>query len=99
VKRQLDQVKEFHDKVGPHSGPLLVSKLIEETGELALAFMENDRLQKAKELADILYVVLGICLIEDVDIEYIFQLVHKSNMTKEKGYYRLRGPKYKPVEM
>jgi NTP pyrophosphatase (non-canonical NTP hydrolase) len=78
---------------------MLVAKLIEESGELALAFMEENRLQTCKELADIMYVVLGICLVEGIDIEYVFDLVHKSNMTKEKGYYRLRGPLFQPANI
>lgn len=62
----------------------------------------------AKELADLLYVVYGTAVAFGIPIDYVFRLVHESNMSKlgedGKPIYRkdgkvLKGPNYKPVNL
>jgi len=74
------------------------------TEDLDLPVLDRKR-HRAKELADILYVVFGTIITEGLqnDIEKVFDEVHKSNMSKlvdgkalkrEDGKF-LKGPNYK----
>lgn len=62
----------------------------------------------AKELADILYVVFGAAETFGIDLDVVFNRVHKSNMSKlgedGKPVYRadgkvLKGPNYQPPNL
>jgi predicted HAD superfamily Cof-like phosphohydrolase len=85
--------------------------MAEEVEEWRSAFDVNvgerkkQRRQRAKELADILYVVLGTVLTEGLQdfIEEVFDEVHRSNMTKD-GTKRadgkiLKGEYYKAPDL
>ncbi|MEC4688424.1 MAG: hypothetical protein VST64_08985, partial [Nitrospirota bacterium] len=50
----------------------------------------------AKELADLLYVVYGAAVSCGIDMEPVFQEVHRSNMSKLGGYKRADGKWVKP---
>jgi len=89
----IDEVKEFHEKYGCVINllPTIVDaetanlrrKLIrEECQELLLGMCDNDIVEIADGLADLLYVVLGTAVSYGIPIEKVFRLVHESNMTK-----------------
>lgn len=94
-----------------------VSELMDEVGE---GFQHEDhfefqpkvepisRERVAKELADLLYVVIGTAVSWDVPLEEVFEEVHRSNMSKAgpdgKPIFRddgklLKGPDYTPAEL
>ena len=67
-----------------------------------------DKAKVAKELADLLYVVYGTAATFGIDIDRVFDEVHKSNMSKlgedGKPVYRedgkvLKGPNYTPPNL
>lgn len=59
-------------------------KLIaEELNELDEAMDVGSLVQVADALADLLYVVLGTAVVFGIDMEPIFDEVHRSNMTKD----------------
>lgn len=96
-------------------GRLRLSLILEETVELANALgfccqfdhtdfssmpEWKDKVQVADGIADLLYVVIGTAVACGIDIEPIFQEVHRSNMTKfidgtfrEDGKY-VKGPNH-----
>lgn len=87
-------VQEFHDVFGlasqqdivtlpPIKDQLLRLKLLkEETIEALEAMGEQDIAHIAKELADVLYVVYGAAVTYGIDLDAVFEEVHRSNMTK-----------------
>jgi len=100
-------VEEFHNQFDIHVSPtpsipdeptqLLRKRLIqEEFEELQEALQEKDLLSIAKELADLLYVVYGTAVSLGIDMEPVFQEVHRSNMSKVGGYKREDGKWVKP---
>ena len=68
----------------------------EEFDELKEAFEKADESAIAKELADLLYVVYGTAVSCGIDMEPVFQEVHRSNMTKVGGHKRDDGKWIKP---
>lgn len=67
-----------------------------------------DKKRVAKELADLLYVVYGFAATFGIDVDRVFNEVHKSNMSKldedGKPVYRedgkiLKGPLYKEPDL
>lgn len=73
--------------------------------ELVDAFVEGDIVKVADSIADALYVILGTAVACGIDIEPIFEEVHRSNMTKfidgtfrEDGKY-VKGPNYQPADI
>ena len=100
-------VLEFHNQFDIHVSPtpsipdeptqILRKRLIqEEFEELQEAMQEKDLPSIAKELADLLYVVYGTAVSLGIDMEPVFQEVHRSNMSKVGGYKREDGKWVKP---
>jgi len=58
--------------------------IIEEATEFLIAANNNNLVEMVDALCDILYVVYGTALSIGIDLEPIFQEVHRSNMTKSK---------------
>lgn len=93
-RSQLDQVGEFHSAFGlpARAHPQEINdaetalriNLIKEECEEAIEAMQfgEDLEHIAKELADILYVVNGAALHYGIDLDRVFDEVHRSNMTK-----------------
>lgn len=54
----------------------------EEWEELSIAFMSDDLTEQADALGDLMYVVLGTAVSLGIDLEPVFQEIHRSNMTK-----------------
>jgi len=108
-------VKEFHEQFDIHvsSTPSTLDErtqnlrcrlIQEEFEELQEAMHEKDLPAIAKELGDLLYVVYGTAVSLGIDMEPVFQEVHRSNMSKVGGYKREDGkwvkpPTYSPAEL
>lgn len=76
---------------------LRVKLIAEELEELAEAFTENDLVEVADALGDILYVVFGSAVACGINVEPIFNEVHRSNMTKVGGHKNEDGKWIKPA--
>jgi predicted HAD superfamily Cof-like phosphohydrolase len=84
------------------------SLMREELGELLAAMREEQLVEIADGLADLLYVVFGTAVVYGIPIDQVFTEVHDSNMTKldsngrpvvgENGK-RLKGPLYRPPQL
>jgi len=75
---------------------LRIRLIQEEFNELKEALDEKDLPCIAKEIADLLYVVYGTAVSCGIDMEKIFQEVHRSNMSKIGGHKRKDGKWIKP---
>lgn len=105
--RQQRLVKAFHEAfdivvndspvdLDENTKQLRVSLIGEEFQELINAMNVNNIIEIADGLADLLYVVYGTAVSYGIDLEAIFEEVHKSNMTKIGGYKRTDGKWIKP---
>jgi len=111
MRVEQEMVQQFHDKVGAAVAPrpqnvdrdtakLRYNLIREENEEYLEAADAGELTNVADALADLLYVVLGACVVHGIDIRPIFEEVHRSNMTKtpldpvtKKGG---KGPGYQP---
>ena len=75
---------------------LRVRLMQEEFDELKEALGQESLAEIAKELADLLYVAYGTAVSYGIDMEPVFQEVHRSNMSKVGGYKRDDGKWVKP---
>jgi predicted HAD superfamily Cof-like phosphohydrolase len=93
MKMVLEMVREFHEKFGCETnhklGPpshktqlLRIRLLTEETTELLVALGDQDLVEIADGLADLVYVVAGTALAYGIPLDRVFVEVHRSNMTK-----------------
>jgi predicted HAD superfamily Cof-like phosphohydrolase len=95
MKKQIEQVTEFYRifKLPIRYLPQLIpndefemrfSLIIEETNELLHAYRNNDLIEFADGLIDTLYVLIGLAVQSGFSdkLEFLFDDVHKSNMTK-----------------
>jgi len=103
-------VKEFQTAVGQHIGfrpefpngteRVLRMKLMkEEFDEYNESEYDNDLVNLAKELADIIYIACGTAASYGIPLNEVFEEVHRSNMTKlvdGKPVYREDGKILKP---
>lgn len=83
---------------------LRVRLIQEEFDELKEAMATGNLAAVAKELADLLYVTYGTAVSYGIDMEPVFQEVHRSNMSKVGGYKRADGkwvkpPTYSPADI
>lgn len=106
MKKQLDQVKQFHHslgctdpsypttKIAQRIKDLRINLMQEELDEVKQAIEKNDIINLSKELADVMYTVIGTVHAFGLTryFEQIFDEVHKSNMTKvnNKKYLKIR---------
>jgi predicted HAD superfamily Cof-like phosphohydrolase len=116
-----NQVKEFHEKFGlkVNDNPVIpdndliklrINLIREEVAEFENELNTNsiDLCAVAKELADILYVVVGTAVSFGIDLEPVLDEVHRSNMSKvwEDGTIKrredgkiLKPPTYSPAKI
>lgn len=114
-----EKVLEFHQvfeaKIGetPHIPDdklnlLRVGLIEEELDELKEAISNNDLVELADALGDILYVTYGFAVTAGIPIDEIFAEIHKSNMSKLDVNGRplkrddgkiLKGPNFKPPDI
>jgi phosphoribosyl-ATP pyrophosphohydrolase len=91
-----------HVFVGDKTKHLRLELIGEEYKELVVASLNNNIVEIADALADLLYVIYGTGVAYGIDLEPIFNEVHRSNMSKltdciirEDGKI-LKGPHYSP---
>ena len=100
-------VEAFHSKFGilvqtapmdvnEETKELRVRLIQEEFDELKEAMATGSLAAVAKEMADLLYVTYGTAVSYGIDMEPVFQEVHRSNMSKVGGYKRADGKWVKP---
>ena len=96
MNKMQQQVKAFHEAFGhtvndqPRSPSiddiklriLLMQEELLGKGELAESMEEQDLIGVADGLADLLYVTIGTAVVFGIDIEPVFDEVHRSNMSK-----------------
>jgi predicted HAD superfamily Cof-like phosphohydrolase len=83
---------------------LRIRLIQEEFEEVKEAISTGDLSAVAKELADLLYVTYGTAVSYGIDMEPVFQEVHRSNLSKVGGYKRADGkwvkpPTYSPADI
>jgi len=76
---------------------LRVRLIQEEFDELKESMAAGDLAAVAKEMADLLYVVYGTAVSYGIDMEPVFEEVHRSNLSKVGGYKREDGKWVKPA--
>src|SRR5688572_2931201 len=103
------QVLDFHEKFGalvnktptvPGPGERALRRaLIDEevNKELGPAIMEGNLVKIADGCADAIYVILGTAVAFGIDLEPIWDEVHRTNMAKEGGGQRADGKIMKPA--
>lgn len=114
-----EMVREFHERFGmpvadhPHwidddRQDLRLTLIEEEYGEFIEGIAEGDLENVAKELADLIYVICGYAVEAGIDLDAVFEEVHRSNMSKvwEDGSVRyredgkvLKPPTYSPADV
>jgi len=108
-------VEAFHSKFGivvqtapadlnEETKQLRVRLIQEEFDELKEAMTTGNLAAVAKEMADLLYVTYGTAVSYGIDMEPVFQEVHRSNLSKVGGYKRADGkwvkpPTYSPADI
>lgn len=106
------QVKEFHRLLEEKQDPrkptvpseevkdLRLRLINEEFKELRHAFYDNDIVEIADALGDLLYVVYGTAISCGIEMESVFDEIHRSNMAKlwpdGKPHYNEYGKVLKP---
>ena len=76
---------------------LRVRLIQEEFDELKEAMATGNLAAVAKEMTDLLYVTYGTAVSYGIDMEPVFQEVHRSNLSKVGGYKRADGKWVKPT--
>ncbi len=88
-KSMSEMVTEFHEKQGLKEGLIRqdqLDKMKEEYVEFGEAITSGVKQRIAHELADLIYVAVGIAVVSGIEIEPVFAEVHKANMTKGPGF-------------
>lgn len=95
----------FHEKFGlgisrtphvPETSLLRMELIAEEFLEVLEAWEQDDVDHLAKELADLIYVCLGMAVEYGIPIDAVWDFVHESNMAKGGGARREDGKILKP---
>lgn len=105
-------VREFHEKyqLVVRDAPVDLLPLVEELFRDGLLedevgeFLEaKTAAHRAKEAADVLYILYGDALHYGYDLDRVFAAVHQSNMSKDGGKRNdgkiLKGPSYQPPDI
>lgn len=110
----LSMVKEFHKTFHCYYNeiPILapsdkslgrIRLILEELSELSEAMDNNNLVEIADSIADLLYVVFGTALAYGLPMDKIFQQVHESNMSKVGGHFEgikfIKPSTYRPVDL
>lgn len=93
MTKEQEQVKDFMSRIGQECPAqptiptdsvqyLRLDLIDEELKELNLAFHHLDLVEVADAIGDLLYVVLGTAVACGIDIDPVFQEIHKSNLSK-----------------
>lgn len=96
-------VEDSWDAVYNRTGLERLHMVGQEASELALAWRNQDLVKLADGLADLLYVTLGCAAALGIDVEPLFDEVHRSNMTKDlktdRDNMHPKGPNYQPPQL
>ena len=117
-KSNYDKVRDFHTafnmkvadepNLETHDAALRIKLITEEYNEVVEAIENGNLVDIAKELSDLLYVVYGTAVSFGIDIDTVFDEVHRSNMSKlgadGRPVYRddgkvLKGENYVPADV
>lgn len=106
MNKMQQQVLEFHraltHKVGArpeiNDAALRVKLLREECEETCAAFERGDLVEAMDGVCDLIYVALGAAVTCGVDLEPLFDEVHRTNMAKVGGPVRQDGKRLKPAD-
>lgn len=88
MKKQINQIAEFEKafEINPESQPpeTKYNILLEELDEYLAAALDNDTVEIADAIGDILYITFGLITKHGLEdkIEAIFDEIHASNMSK-----------------
>ncbi len=106
LREAQSMVRQFHEAfglgVGDESAPAMNNSglrhtlIHEEAEEFAGAVFTGDLVEAADALADLLYVVLGSAVEFGIDLDAVFQEVHRTNMAKLGGKVAPNGKLQKP---
>lgn len=119
MRHPFDSVREFHEVYGLARGEtpalpdeklrqLRIDLLREEMDEYIQGEAEDDIVEIADALADIIYIACGTAVAYGIPLDRVFAEVHRSNMSKlgedGKPIYRedgkvLKGPNYTPPDV
>ncbi|HET7101006.1 MAG TPA: nucleoside triphosphate pyrophosphohydrolase family protein [Terriglobia bacterium] len=116
MTKEQRQVQEFMRLAGqevkarPALAPVEVANLRlrlieEEATELSEAMAAGDLVEIADAVGDLLYVVLGAASAYGIDLEPVFQEIHRSNLSKFIDGHRRpggkwqKGPRYSPANL
>lgn len=107
----LEMHKKMHQTIGDPRSPnlqadqeLRIRLIEEELKELYLGLEAGDVANVAKELADLIYVLVGSAIAWGIDLASVWDEVHRSNMSKNPDNKRadgkvLKGPEYSPANI
>jgi predicted HAD superfamily Cof-like phosphohydrolase len=78
--------------------------ITEELSEYCKAVANQDIVAIADGLGDLMYVVIGTAIEHGLPFDKVFDLIHKSNMSKKGGHFDkskkwIKPPTYKPVDL
>ena len=119
MNKMQEQLREWHKKFGHECNDtptipdekvkrLRMRLIAEEQRELFTAIYEDDLIGIADGGADLLYVVIGTMVSYGIDVEKVFDEVHRSNMSKvwpdgtvhyDEGGKVMKPPSYSPADI
>jgi predicted HAD superfamily Cof-like phosphohydrolase len=108
MNNEQQMVKEFHEafEIKIADSPtiqdeatktLRLNLIDEEYDELKQGLEDNNLVEIADGLADMLYVLYGFAVTYGIDLEPVFAEVHRSNMSKVGGHKREDGKWISPI--
>ena len=97
-------VRSVPTELNEETKQLRIRLIQEEFDELKEAMASGNLAAVAKEMADLLYVTYGTAVSYGMDMEPVFEEVHRSNLSKVGGYKRADGkwvkpPTYSPAQI
>lgn len=115
MSEQQEKVKEFHQKLGftVNETPTLISielglirhkDTLKEMTELISAILDEDLIEIADALGDVMYLIRGTAAAYGLPIDRVFNEIHRSNMTKERppgggDAKAVKGKGYRPPDL
>jgi len=96
MRVEQEKVRQFMEKIGDvvYDDPTTIPQneaarrkrfIVEEAEEYETANAAGDIVEVADAIADLAYVVIGAAVSHGIDLQPIFDEVHRSNMTKSAG--------------
>jgi len=117
MNQEQAMVRAFHKKFGfttndtpvlidPELGLVRHMHTIKEMDELEAAIVEENLVEIADALGDVLYFIYGTGAAYGIDLQQVFAEIHRSNMTKDRpdpNVYvdakAVKGPNYTPPDI